>query len=298
MGPENRIIASSGRNPISSSHKKKVTTLRQALEGAFSEDELSRLKTAFDVVGDIAIIEIDDEFLDRKQMIGEALLCLHKNIKVVCMKTGIHDGEFRIQPYEVVAGESRKETVHKENGCRIKLDIEKTYFSARLSTERKIVAEKVRKGEKVLVMFSGVAPYPVVIARNAEPEIVYGVEKNPDAHEYALENVRLNKIRNAKVICGDAREEVPKIGMKFDRILMPLPKNAQDFLDVALDASHDGTIIHFYDFLHEDEFAKAQEKIRKACSEAKKTFKLLEVRKVGQQSPHVYRICVDFEVGK
>ena len=43
--------------------------------------------------------------------------------------------------------------------------MEDCYFSARLSTERKRVADLVKAGENVLVMFSGVEPYVAVIAK-------------------------------------------------------------------------------------------------------------------------------------
>ena len=83
---------------------------------------------------------------------------------------------------------------------------------------------------------------------------------------------------------------------KFDRIVMPLPKSAEDFLELALKSIKKRGIIHFYDFLNEKEFHKAEEKIRKACKKAKKECKILRVVKCGQHAPHGFRICVDFRV--
>jgi len=103
-----------------------------------------------------------------------------------------------------------------------------------------------------------------VIAKNSNAKEVYGIEINPVAHRYAEENLRLNKINNAKVLLGDVRKIVPKLKKKFDRIAMPLPRSAEDFLDVALKASRKGTIIHFYDFEHESDIPdKSIEKIQK-----------------------------------
>ena len=87
-----------------------------------------------------------------------------------------------------------------------------------------------------------------------------------------------------------------KINKKFDRILMPLPKSAEDFLDVAISKAKSGTIIHFYDFLHEDEFKIAHEKIDKACKKNKIKYNILKTSKCGQHAPRIYRICVDFEI--
>ena len=48
-----------------------------------------------------------------------------------------------------------------------------------------------KPGEKVLVMFSGCAPYPVVIGRNTKAKEIYGIELNPLAHKFAEENVMI-----------------------------------------------------------------------------------------------------------
>ena len=77
---------------------------------------------------------------------------------------------------------------------------------------------------------------------------------------------------------------------------MPLPKGGEDFLDVSLKAIKKKGVIHFYDFLHEDEFYKAKDKVKQACTLAKKKCKIIRLTKCGQQSPRVHRICVDFRV--
>lgn len=89
---------------------------------------------------------------------------------------------------------------------------------------------------------------------------------------------------------------MPKLNKKFDRILMPLPKGGENFLGLALKYIKKKGIIHFYDFEHEGEFYKAEEKVKKACKEANKKFKILNTVKCGQYSPWFYRVCVDFEV--
>ncbi len=91
--------------------------------------------------------------------------------------------------------------------------------------------------------------------------------------------------------------KVEHIHRKFDRILMPLPKSAEDFLHLALKSAEKNAIIHFYDFLNEKDIPKAAiNKIKKACKKAKKKYKILNHNKCGQFSPHTYRICVDFKV--
>ena len=145
-------------------------------------------------------------------------------------------------------------------------------------------------------MFSGIGVYPIVIAKNKKPKIIYSIEINPDAVKYQKENILLNKIKNIQLFKGDVKRIVPKLNKKFDRILMPLPRGAENYLNIALKAAKNNSIIYFYDFLHEDEFKKAEEKIAKACKKAKKKHKILNITKCGQFGPGIYRICVDFKI--
>ena len=77
---------------------------------------------------------------------------------------------------------------------------------------------------------------------------------------------------------------------------MPLPKGAEDFLDLALSVSKKGTLIHFYDFEHESEIKKAEDKVRMACNINKVQCKIKETVKCGQYSPGKFRLCVDFMI--
>jgi len=519
--------------------------LKELLHGKFSKEELDRLKAAFDVIGDIAIIEVDEDMRKHEKMIAKTLLDSHKQINTVLRKDSAHEGEFRTQKMKFLAGTDTRETTHIESTARLKLDVEKVYFSPRMAHERLRIAQQIKEGENVLVLFSGCAPYPIVLAKNSKARQVLGIEMNPHGHRYALENIRLNKRNNVFAYQGDARDVMNrlknrKIGLKthhralesrmkyhpellelhtfpddidgdeldnclkdltkkttvvlhapmqkngmplslattdekiiknsveiikrmrylckkhklryvmhadqrypdsthdismeileknlkkhkdkfmmlenppfvesgqnvfpiakklkikicadiahmyitrkddeefynsvqevselnpyfhiidadqyrfsfdtnhslligdgdidfsrivpyvdegiieviskdetiakemiesykkynkmlekfldFDRIVMPMPKGGEDFLDVALTSARKGTIIHFYDFLHVDEFDLAKQKVEKACKKAGKKFKFLDLVKCGSQSPRTYRICLDFEI--
>jgi tRNA (guanine37-N1)-methyltransferase len=248
------------------------------------------------MIGDIIIIEIKDELKKNEKLIAEALLETHNNINTVLKKAEIHKGEYRTQKLKYLAGENKKQTLYKENNIILKLNVEKVYFSPRLSSERKRIYKLVKPNEKILVMFSGIAVYPIVISKNTKAESITGIEKNPIAHEYAKENLKINNTPNIKLYLGDVRKVIPELDKKFDRIIMPLPKTGEDFLDLALDVSKKNTVIHFYDFEHEDEFFKGQEKVEKACHENNKDCEILNIDKCGQYSPGKYRICVDFRV--
>lgn len=272
--------------------------LKYYLKNKLTNKELKLVPSSFDVVGDIMIFsDFPRELTKKEKIIGQTILENYHHIKTILKKTKKYSGRFRTPKLKVIAGENRKKTTHKENNVLVKLDVEKVYFSPRMSSERKRIADLIKSNELILVMFSGSGVYPLVIAKNAKCREVYGIEINPVAHEYALENVKKNKLENKiKLFLGDVRKIMPKLNKKFYRILMPLPKGGENFLNLALKYAKNKGIIHFYDFLHEGEFCKAEEKVKAACRKAKKKYKILKIIKCGQYSPGFYRVCADFRV--
>lgn len=275
-----------------------VRSVDELLQNQLTAKELMLLPRSQEVVGKILILEIPPELKKKEKLIAQAYLQFHRHLETVVKKSAIHTGEYRLRKVTVLAGKKTKETVHVENGIKLKLDLEKTYFSARSGSERLRIAQLVKKNEEVLVMFSGAAPYPLVIAKNSPARIVYGIEINPLAHQYALENVKLNKLEQKVIIVqGDVRTVLPTIKKKFDRIVMPLPKTGEQFLDLALKKAKPKAVIHLYDFLSEPEIPSQRKVILAIGKKAKKKLKILRVVKCGQFGPGVFRICFDLKVG-
>ena len=276
----------------SETQENKKKSLSDALKDKLSSAELEYVPRAFDVIGDIAVLEIPDEIISKKKIIGEALLKTFKNIKVVTNKTTSVGTEYRTREMEVVAGEKRTETLHKEHGCVYKLDVTTAYFSPRLGSERLRVAEKVKEGERVLVMFAGIGPYPVLIAKKMKPSEVVAIELNPSGVKYMEENIKLNKVK-VKAILGDAGEEVKKLG-QFDRIVMPLPKDAGNFLEATIPALKKGGTIHYYTFTRTTH--EAADEAKKICENLGHKIEILKSVECGTYSPCLSRMCVDFKV--
>lgn len=275
----------------------KMKTVKDLLKNKLTGEELSLVPSSFDVVGDILIFADFPSGLKKKEkLIAKSFLRFFKNLKVVCKKTKQYSGAFRTPKLKILAGEKRKETVYRENNCMIKLNVERCYFSPRLGNERKRIASLVKPNETILVMFSGVAPYPLVISKNSKAKLICGVEKNPVAHKYAEENVKLNRVKNIRLSKGDARLVVPKMKMRFDRLLMPLPKGAETFLRIAIPKVKKGGTLHFYDFLEEQNFRGAELKVKDCCRKLKRRCRILRTVKCGQYGPGKFRVCVDARI--
>ena len=251
------------------------------------------LPSSFDIIGNIAIIEIPEELKGYEREIGEAIIKVHKNVKAVFMKGGRVKGKYRVRELILIAGENSTETLHRENGIRLKLDVTKVYFSPRLATERMRIFNKAKSGEVVLDMFAGVGPYSILLAKKVK--VVFACDINPWAIRYMEENIRLNKTWNVIPILGDAREIAGKV--KADRIIMNLPRSAKDFLREAFTSAKDGTVIHYYGFGPEkDPFGEHINVIRKIAQEFNADVKILDKRIIRNYAPRQYNIAIDFKV--
>ncbi|WP_297468532.1 class I SAM-dependent methyltransferase family protein [Thermococcus sp.] len=251
------------------------------------------LPSSFDIIGDIAIIELPDELKPYGKAIGEAILKVHRHIKAVFAKGSKVEGEYRVRELVHLAGENRTETIHRENGIRLKLDVAKVYFSPRLATERMRIFRKTRPGEVVFDMFAGVGPYSILLAKKAK--LVFACDLNPWAVRYLEENVRLNKTNNVIPVLGDVRKVAGKI--KADRVIMNLPKFADRFLREALLSVKPGGVIHYYGFGPEgDLFSEHEAKIKAVARELGLNVEFLERRKVRPYAPRQFNIAIDFRV--
>jgi tRNA (guanine37-N1)-methyltransferase len=253
------------------------------------------LPSSFDIIGDIAIIELPEELMPYGTAIGEAILKVHRHIKAVFAKGGKVSGEYRVRELIHLAGEKRTETIHRENGIRLKLDVAKVYFSPRLATERMRVFEKTRPGEIVFDMFAGVGPYSILLSKKAR--LVFACDINPWAIRYLEENIRLNKAFNVVPILGDVRKVAGKI--QADRMIMNLPKFADRFLKEAMISVRSGGIVHYYGFgPEEDLFSEHERKIKDVARELGFEVEFLDERKVRPYAPRQFNIAIDFRVLK
>ncbi|MEM4152663.1 MAG: methyltransferase domain-containing protein [Candidatus Pacearchaeota archaeon] len=248
---------------------------------------------AFDIVGNIAILQAKEKKQERAmKKFAKKILKTHKNIKGVFLRKKIQ-GRLRTPKLKWLAGSKETITIHKEHGCFFKLNIKTCYFSPRLGTDRIDIANKVKKGEKVLVMFSGVAPYPIVIAKHSKAAKVYGIELGKEASKYAQENVKLNKLKNIVLIQGDVKKVIPKLKIKFDRVVMARPQLKEDFLKYAFLVTKKGGIIHFYDFVKS--FYESFNKINDAAKKAKNAVEILGFKKVREIAPYKFHVRIDFK---
>jgi len=227
--------------------------LKQLLKNKLEGEEIDRVFSSFDVIGDIIINKIPDVLLSKKRVIGNILLENIPHIKSVYMQKSSVSGEFRLRQLDLIAGSEKYLTIYREHGCHFLVNVATTYFSPRLSTERLRISSLVSKNEFILNLFAGIGTFSILIAKKL-PVTIYSIDSNLDAYILSLINTKINKVKQrhfsihgnaANILLNDSR--FTSFKNKMNRILMPLPEHAFEFIDLAVKCIHvDGGHIHFF----------------------------------------------------
>ncbi|MEM3672684.1 MAG: class I SAM-dependent methyltransferase family protein [Candidatus Bathyarchaeia archaeon] len=278
--------------------KKRAKTFIELLEDRLPPYLLASLPRAMEFVGDIAVVEIPPELDAHKDIIGKAVLEAHKNVKTVLAKAGAVGGVHRVREFNVIAGEPKTTTIHKEYGCQYYVDLAKAYFSARLAYEHKRVASLVRDGETVIDMFAGVGPFSILIARTHERVKVYAIDVNSYAVELLRNNIKLNRVEDkVRPLLGDARQIIEErlVGVA-DRVIMNLPEKAIEFADVACKAlKPEGGVVHFYSFVDANNSLESVKLrfIETVEKSGRRVEKILFSRFVRETAPYEWQVVLD-----
>jgi tRNA (guanine37-N1)-methyltransferase len=276
--------------------------LKAELKGVLPEDVLKLVPRSFELIGSkqkaVAIIELPESLEQFEKIIADGIMRVYKNVTSVLAKESERTGEYRTRELRLMAGDPNTEVVHKEGGCLLRLDPRRVYFSPRESTERERIANAVKDGEEILVMFSGVGPLPICIAKRHRSVRATAVELNPVAHNYCVENIHLNRVgERVEAIKGDVGEVCRNLDEKYDRVLMPLPKGAYRFLDVAIPLLRDRGILHFYHWAPEaDPFTDSEKLVAQAAEDAGRRAEVVDRVRVSQYSPRYWKVRVDARI--
>ncbi|WNY23047.1 hypothetical protein MmiHf6_03440 [Methanimicrococcus hongohii] len=272
---------------------------------SLTDEEIGLLPANKQKIGDILIVSIPDSLSHKNREIGRLLLLTDEKARLVLNDSGI-SGQFRIPDRELICfreGESNStETIHKENGCKFKLDVARIMFSKGNLEEKRILANSC-DGEMIVDMFAGIGYFSIPIAvhsnfRNSEkPVKILAVELNPISYGYLCENIRLNGVESIiEPICGDCKDSVP--ANIADRVLMGYVGTTHEYLETGIKAiKKEGGILHYHETVHEKDFPERPiSRIWEAAEKCGRKALILEARKIKKYSPGVYHIVIDAKI--
>jgi tRNA (guanine37-N1)-methyltransferase len=250
------------------------------LRGKVPEEVLTALPRSYQIVGDLALIHLPEEILPYGMVIGEALARVARVRAVYAVS--VTEGEFRVRRVLKLWGEGGTETVHREYGVRIYVDISKSYFNPTLSYEHWRVSEEVRDGERVLDLFSGVGGFSLHIAFRRHTTCV-AVDSNPYAIVALVRSTTLNKLRGRIVPVVSRVEELGELLPResFTRAIVDLPHRSLDYLELAASFVERRGYIHLYVVGGEDP-SEIVSRVGRA------PYRLVELRRVLDYAPRKY----------
>lgn len=251
---------------------------------------------SYDILGNIVIIKGERKSKKQKLVQAKKLLKI-PSVETVVEKIGNVRGRLRTINIKHIAGVKNLIALHKENDCLFKFNVKTCYFSGRLSNERKEIAQKIKKKNRVLVMFAGVGVYPIVIYKYIKPKQIVSVEIGRDCCKYFRENLKLNKMTDKiEIVQGDVKKKVNKVLGRFDVVVMARPNLKESFLKQGLSVCKKGSRIFYYGFCNIDKKKDMIEEIKEEAKKFKKKIKIIRVVKAGEIAPYKFRYRIEIKV--
>ncbi|KAF8948513.1 tRNA(m(1)G37)methyltransferase [Haplosporangium gracile] len=184
-------------------------TADEILRALLPEEIIDEAPSSFTTVGHIAHMNLKDEYLPFKGLIGQVILDKNPNLKTVVNKTDSIDTTFRFFKMEILAGEDNMIAEVRESGCRFKFDFSQVYWNSRLHTEHDRLVKMFKPTDAVCDVMAGVGPFAMPASKKGC--MVYANDLNPTSYKYMLENKGLNKIKdNLHIYNLDGREFIRK----------------------------------------------------------------------------------------
>jgi tRNA (guanine37-N1)-methyltransferase len=214
---------------------------------------ISEIPSAFETVGHIAHLNLRDDVLPFKYIVGKVIL--DKNaprIQTVVNKIGSIETEYRTFGMEVIAGNDKEgwsRVSLKEEGCQYELDFRQVYWNSRLAGEHRRLVQVITREQQqkqspqmpqmvVADLMAGVGPFAVPLTAHSNQNIVvHANDLNPTSYKYLEINRKKNKCDNLHCYQMDGRAFVHEVcdrGIEISHEIMNLPASAPEFLDAFI----------------------------------------------------------------
>ena len=277
--------------------------LRQTLSVFLSPEDLRKVYSSYDIAGDIAVFRLPCTSSVNAETIARAIMNVHRNVKTVLFQSSPVAGNLRLRRLTYVSGENKTTTIHREFGCLFAVDLSKCYFSPRLSHERMRIASLIERGETLVNMFAGVGCFSIIAAKHSGAAKVFSIDVNSAAVRFMKENIKLNRVYDKVTpLMGDSKKIINNLlQYRADRVLMPLPEKALEYMPSAVLAlKKSGGWIHYYGFEHAAKIESPIKMVKLKVVEALDTlgvaFEPPFVRVVRSTGPNWFQLVADVHV--
>ncbi|KUI54048.1 tRNA (guanine(37)-N1)-methyltransferase [Cytospora mali] len=169
-------------------------TYRDVLSTLMPEELHEDIPSGFNTAGHVAHLNLREQHLPYKQLIGQVLVEKNQHIRTVINKTDNvgTESEFRTFGYEVLAGEDDLNVELNENACIFKFDYSKVYWNSKLEKEHTRLVRLFQPGDVVCDVMAGIGPFAVPAGKRGV--FVWANDYNPESYKYLQDAINRNKV--------------------------------------------------------------------------------------------------------
>lgn len=191
------------------------------------------IPSSFESVGHIAHLNLRDNQLPYKHIIGQVILDKNQQLRTVVNKIESIETKFRTFPMEVIAGEDDMNVELHECKALFRFNYAEVYWNSRLQQEHLRMIRSFTPKDVICDMMCGIGPFAIPLALRGSK--VFANDLNPRSFHYLSENIKLNKVEHLiEAYNLDGRAFLAKMlaeRKQFSQVLMNLPAIALEFLD-------------------------------------------------------------------
>jgi tRNA (guanine37-N1)-methyltransferase len=273
--------------------------------------------SSFEQVGHLAHVNLREQYLEHKHLIGQVILDKSPQIKTVVNKVGTITTTYRTFPMELLAGDDTYDVELRESGARFAFNFAEVYWNSRLQMEHRRLVDYVKEKSLkqnsdfiVADLMCGIGPFAIPLSMSNIT--VHANDLNPASYKYLVQNGKLNKCqKHLKTYNMDGRAFVLDMcsrGIVFDAALMNLPQTATDFLDVFIGLAQRRSVqserlpdVHVYAFSNADD---PIDDVRRRCAstmripETSLPSSICKGHLVRDVAPKKIMVCLSFPLPK
>lgn len=169
-------------------------TSRDVLVSLLPEELHDDIPGGFNTAGHVAHLNLRDQHLPYKYVIGQVIAEKNNHIRTVINKTDNvgTESQFRTFGYEVLAGPDDLNVELSENGCLFKFDYSKVYWNSKLEGEHTRLIKLFKPGDVVCDLMAGIGPFAVPAGKRGV--FVWANDYNPESYKYLQDAISRNKV--------------------------------------------------------------------------------------------------------
>lgn len=180
-------------------------TVEQVLRAILPAELEEGAPSAFAMVGHLAHVNLREEYLAYRYLIGQVILEKTPRVRTVVNKLDSIETEFRVFAMELLAGMPEYEAEVSESNCVFQLDFRHVYWNSRLHTEHGRLIAQFQPFQVLADVMAGVGPFAVPAAKKGA--WVLANDLNPSCYESLDRNSKRNHVtQHLQATCLDGRE--------------------------------------------------------------------------------------------